>query len=247
MDSVLWSASEFDGAYRQNQLPAWLTSAYAEFLTKVEDETFPCTFGIVAHRKGDLYYAYADTVVEAEVVVQTMTTLQAFVTLASAMSPVNAAMSALTIFIKPDGVTLSLDDYFHKSWALLQAWHERDPEPWPSRVPTDPNDPAWSFCFGGLPIFVNFHTPAHVLRRSRGMKSAFTLLIQPRDGFDVVAGDHPKGRHARNLIRQRLTAYDGLPPHRVLGHYGGEGNREWQQYFLPDRDDITWPDCPFRS
>jgi FPC/CPF motif-containing protein YcgG len=155
-------------------------------------------------------------------------------------------MQALTVFIKPDGQEHSLLDYFDQSWAMLQWLHERDPEPWPERVPLDPEDPSWSFCFGGLPLFFNFHTPAHQ-RRSRAMKTAFTLLVQPRDGFDVIAGNHDKGRHARQMIRDRLGVYDGRPPHPALGHYGSGPNREWQQYFLPDSDDLITEACPFNK
>ena len=52
------------------------------------------------------------------------------------------------------------------------------------------------------------------------------------------------------MIRRRLRAYDDVAPSPTLGNYGEPDNREWKQYFLPDRDDAQDPDdgaarCPF--
>ena len=41
--------------------------------------------------------------------------------------------------------------------------HRRDPAPWPVEIPISPEDPDWSMCFAGTPIFVNMSTPAHQL------------------------------------------------------------------------------------
>ena len=60
-----------------------------------------------------------------------------------------------------------------------------------------------------------------------------------------LEGDSVAGKNARRTIRARIDRYDALPPSPRLGIYGAAGNREWQQYFLPDDNATTTPDrCP---
>jgi len=139
----------------------------------------------------------------------------------------------------------SLEDYYHNSWRLLTAVGRRDPRPWPARIPAAPDSPGWSFCFGGVPFFINFKTPYHERRRSRCMHLSYLWLVQAREGFDSIAGDTDRGRKARGLIRQKLASYDGLPIYPELGHYGHPDNREWKQYFVPETNECITTACPF--
>jgi len=94
-----------------------------------------------------------------------------------------------------------------------------------------PADPSWSLKVDGVEIFLNFSSPNHVLRTSRNLGPAFTVVAQPRASFDHGGRAGPA---AREEIRRRLSAYDGVEPHPCLGRYGAPGNREALQYFLGD-------------
>ena len=108
----------------------------------------------------------------------------------------------------------------------------------------EPEHDEWEYCFAGTPMFVVCNTPAHQGRRSRN-GLGLTITFQPRWVFDGIEGHTPAGQKARRTIRARIDRYDALPPSPRLGVYGSEGNREWQQYFLPD-DNETPPRerCP---
>jgi len=108
----------------------------------------------------------------------------------------------------------------------------------------DPEQDYWEFCFAGTPMFVVCNTPSHGRRRSRS-GAGLTITFQPRWVFAGLEGDSVAGKNARRTIRARIDRYDALPPSPRLGIYGAAGNREWQQYFLPDDNATTTPDrCP---
>jgi FPC/CPF motif-containing protein YcgG len=230
-----------------HRLSPWADAVYAELVAKVEDPSFPCTFGTLALRKGDLLVAFVETN-DAESLRQGV--CDRFIEYTDRMrslDPVAASLHPLALFLPPPAGVRTIEEYFAFGWSLLQWVHDRDSHPWPARVASDPDDPAWSYCFGGVPLFVNFKTPAHHQRRSRRMAGGYLLLIQTRDGFDVVAGNTPQGRRARGLIRQKLAAYDTIAPYPELAHFGTADNREWKQYFVPDDNTPAHRQCPFRN
>jgi uncharacterized protein len=218
-------------------LPAWARAAYAEIRDKVLDEAFPCTFGTVAQRRGEILYAFLDARDVREALIAYTDFLRPLEPVVASLTPFAAVMPPL------DGYTER--QYFEYGWSLLQQLHDQDPYPWPARIPREPDNPAWSYCFGGMPLFVNFKTPAHEHRRSRRTALSFMLLFQSRDGFDVVAGDSPQGRRARDLIRRKLAAYDAVPVYPELAHYATAENREWRQYFVPEANAPLARQCPF--
>lgn len=227
------------------RLSLWADAAYGELTAKVLDDAFPCTFGTVALRKGDLLVTFVETQVDADLRAAVFDRLVEYTTRVRALDPVSASLKPLAILLTPPVGVETLEQYFTHGWTLLQWLHEHDPEPWPERVPRDPDDAAWSFCFAGVPLFVNFKTPLHHQRRSRRLAGAYLLLIQTRDGFDLVAGDTPAGRRARQTIRRKLAVYDPIAPYPELGHYGSPDNREWKQYFVPDDNLPIAARCPF--
>jgi uncharacterized protein len=220
------------------ELPAWARAAYEEIRDKVLDESFPCTFGTIAQRRGEIVYAFLSPHELHEALIAYTDFLRPLEPVQASLTPFAAVMPPLENFTE--------QQYFDYGWSLLQQLHNADPHPWPARIPKDPDDPAWSYCFGGLPLFVNFKTPAHANRRSRRTGHSFTLLFQSRDGFDVVAGDSPQGRRARELIRRKLAAYDAVPVYPELAHYATAENREWRQYFVPEANAPLARQCPFR-
>ncbi|HEY2203402.1 MAG TPA: YqcI/YcgG family protein [Pseudonocardia sp.] len=154
--------------------------------------------------------------------------------------------TSLVVFWRPRERVLALEEYHQKFWSVLRFLHERDPEHWPEDVPDDPDDPMWEFSFGGTSIFVVCNTPAHTVRHSRN-SPGFVITFQPRWVFDGLAPETPRGTAARRVIRKRLRAFDGMEPSSALGNYGDPDNREWRQYFLPDRNSDPELGCPFRA
>lgn len=238
---------EVEQLLADGQLNAWRAAAFVELRDKVADEAFPCTFGTAALRKGDLLFAFVEDVAEAEVVTGLVAALKEYADFVRRHSVVKASMMPLAIFMPVPSNWRTIEDYFHHSWRLLQAVHERDPQPWPERLARDPDDPRWSFCFAGVPFFVNFKTPLHRARRSRRTQHSYLWLVQARDGFDMVAGDTPQGRNARRIIREKLAVYDEAPVYPELAYYGDAANREWKQYFVPETNEPVAAKCPFHN
>jgi FPC/CPF motif-containing protein YcgG len=99
-------------------------------------------------------------------------------------------------------------------------------------------------CFNGMPLFFNMSNPAHRVRRSRNLGGHFALVVNPRERFDVFAGDTPSGRRVRANIRKRIERYDGTPHSWQLGSYG-DGALEWRQYGLIEENAERADRCPF--
>ena len=238
---------EVEQLLAEGKLTGWRAAAFVELRDKVADDAFPCTFGTTALRKGYLLFAFVEGVAEAEGVIGLAAALKEYAGFVRRYSIVQASMMPLAVFMPAPSNWRTLEDYFHNSSRLLQKVHERDSQPWPERLARDPDDPRWSFCFDGVPFFVNFKTPLHRARRSRRTQHSYLWLVQVRDGFDVVAGDTPQGRNARRIIREKLAAYDEVPVYPELAHYGDTANREWKQYFVPETNEPIAARCPFHN
>jgi N-omega-hydroxy-L-arginine synthase len=242
----LRSVAELEDLLASGEWTDWGRDAYEEFRSKVLRPDFPCTFGTVAMRRGDACFALLTPRNEAEERRQIRRALRAYTALLRTLDARAASMRPLVVLMPPLS-EFTDRDYFDRGWRLLNWLAQHDEFMWPPRVPRDPEHPQWSFCFGGLPLFVTFKTPAHVRRRSRHSHASYCLLFQARDGFDLVAGPTPSGRRARATIRRKLETFDGIPAHRALAHYGTAGNREWRQYFLAEPDSGVPTKCPWRS
>ena len=218
----------------------WGRLAYQSFVSIITNEGFPCFYAGSAYAKGHLCYAFGDTINNPAEWANLRQALEGYVARVTAMPALEAMMSPIVMFLKP-GDNFTVDHYVHHAWNFIQYLHDHDPEPWPAGVPTDPQNMDWSFCFGGIQLFVNVSTPAHSTRKSRNLGTALVLVIQPRDGFDTIRGK------VRGHIRQRIQAFDGIPASRYLGTYGKGDSLEWEQYHLPDNDSPTLGKCPFHG
>ncbi len=227
------------------RLSAWQAAAFTELQDKVADEAFPCTFGTVALKKGDILFAFLETAEQAALVEGLVTAVGEYAGFVQTQSLVKASMMPLAIFMRPPTACQTMRAYFDYGWQLLQAIHEQDPRPWPEQIAHDPEAADWSFCFAGVPFFINFKTPLHHKRRSRQIKHSYLWLVQARDGFDIVAGNTPQGQNARRIIREKLALYDEVPIYPELAYFGDESNREWKQYFVPDDNTPLAQKCPF--
>jgi FPC/CPF motif-containing protein YcgG len=220
--------------------PAWVADAYAQYRDVILDPAFPCYFGTKAQERERMRFSYVcggerDHLPDV---------LRSFVEHSRAYPK---HRSVLLVFYEPDGRQRTLAEDEDRFWELLGWLHERDREPWPADVPTDPSDPHWEYCFAGDPMFVFPCSPAYRARRSRRMGPYYMVCFQPRRVFYGVESGSPAGQRARERIWQRVRAWDPIEPHPKLEHmaYGDPEMREWKQYVLPDENTPLRASCPF--
>ena len=220
-------------------------------LTDVEarlggDTDFPCLFSKGAFRKGLLLFSFVEGASGTDLrrLAQALTD---YVELSRGWDgSLGSAHPLVVAFSLTVIAGRSQDEYHDFGWEVLHRLHEIDPAPWPDRTSRDVNDPSWSMCFNGMQIFCNMSHPAHRRRRSRNLGDHFLLVINPRERFDIVAGDNPAGRKVRAQIRRRIALFDAVPHAPDLGSYGG-GSLEWKQYGLDDGDGLPEAPCPFHA
>ncbi|OZM71687.1 hypothetical protein CFN78_19450 [Amycolatopsis antarctica] len=193
---------------------------------------FPCIFGVDAVKRRTLRYCFAPA--GPKRVAALAEALREF----AGQCVELGRRTSLVAFFETDPEHRDLATQEREFWALLAALAEDDEEPWPTGISTDTESATWEFSFAGVPFFVVANTEFHQARRSRYFEY-FTVTFQPRFVFDDLAEESVAGRNARKVIRERLRAYDDVAPHASLGSFGGESNREWVQYFLPDDESVV--------
>ncbi|HVR98104.1 MAG TPA: YqcI/YcgG family protein [Thermoanaerobaculia bacterium] len=239
-ETTLWTRpEELEAALAGQFLPDWAAEAYGTFKAS--------TFGIVAQQRGTLLYAFAPSLEERTDRLRVQLLIGEYLRHLKALTREEAAFALMVLFVDPRSLPPELEAHHQAVWDLLQFLHEEDDFPWAPGVPTDPDHPLWSFCLGESPLFVNISSPAHRQRQSRNLGSALTLIIQLREGFDLVAPDTPTGRRVRETIRNRIESFDGTPTYPELGYYQDPRNREWKQYGIPDGNQSRPARCPFHT
>ena len=215
---------------------SWQSVMFSEFEAQMSSESrpFPCIFGVTGYRADQLRYLFLDPF-EVEVL---GTQLEHFVGESRTLGP----NTSLVVFTRPRPVQ-TLSSYYRKMWLTLDQLARLDESPWPETIPEQVDHPMWEFSFAGEPIFVVCSTPAHVMRQSR-RSSAFMLTFQPRWVFEKILGTEKAASAAFAEVRKRLIPYDSTSPSPLLGRYGNNDGREYQQYFLPD-DNHAETGCPF--
>lgn len=226
--------------------PTWhreVADDLAERLTPPSD--FPCTFSQNAFRRGRVELVFVERL-DAAGRAQLRDDMLTYIAQAAQWDgQVNTARPLVVAFSHDAASAETVEGYHALGWEVLQDWHDNDPAPWPEGVARDPQAPYWSMCFGGTQLFVNFSSPAHVRRRSRNLGRHFLFIVNPRERFDVVAGDGPEGARVRQVIRDRAEAYDGLPHAPELGMYQ-KGELEWWQYGVSDDNAPRQDRCPLK-
>lgn len=206
------------------------------------ESPFPCTFAVAAAKKRTLRFGFVDDLDDVRSWTSLTTVISAYLDTYQSLSK----DTSLVVFFRPQRQVRPIEEYHAKFWSVLQYLHDHDPERWPEAVPEDPDDPMWEFSFGGTSIFVVCNTPSHTRRRSR-YSPGFVITFQPRWVFEGLEPESARGAAARRVIRKRLRAFDGTAPSAALGNYGDPANREWRQYFLPDKNSDAEMGCPFRA
>lgn len=244
--SLLWTRSQIEAAMADERLPDWVGEAFETFKAKVSDPRFPCTFGITSYQRGSLLHGFARSLQDKADRRHIQILIREYLDCLSGLTIEEASFTVLILFVDPRSLLSKLAAHHEAVWDLLQFLHEEDASPWAPEVATDPDDPLWSFCLAGSPLFVNISSPAHHKRQSRNLGSALVLVIQLREGFDQVAPDTPNGQRVRRMIRERVETFDQFPPYPELGYYKDPRNREWKQYGIPDGDHPETSHCPFQ-
>ena len=229
---------------RLEDAPDWLAEHYRTFresmLGERDGSPFPCYFGIEVEREGDLLYAACESTSDPAALLRFRDVLLEY--LESYAD--HADRAPLAVFFAPFGEDATEADYHEALWHVLEFLHVHDPEPWPEEIPTDPDDPYWEFCFGGEPLFPTSRAPFYDDRMSRYSPVGLEVTFQPRAVFDGITADTEAGERARDAIRSRMEAYDGVCPHADLGDWGAEGDREWRQYLFREDDAESPDECP---
>jgi FPC/CPF motif-containing protein YcgG len=218
-------------------IPGWVSERHSELrqMLSAPEPPFPCYFATIAEVHGRLRYSYL-----------TRTEISDPVALAPALTqylsehPTIDGRSALIVFVLTD----KSQDHKNTFWTIIQSLHLLDSKPWPNTVPDDPDDPRWTFCFAGIPIFIAGHAPCYHERKSRYSASGLFLVIQPRSNLKGIAGKSLAATRVRDRIRSALKNYDLIGPSPDLGTYGDPHVREWRQYWLADTNDERTDTCP---
>lgn len=231
---------------RAGSRPEWhnvVMRALSERLS--EPSEFPCLFSLKSYSRKLIKFAFVEDLSEASLEALAEA-LREFVALSRVWDGnVSTAHPLVVAFSqKATEGCASLEAYHAFGWRLLQSLHDRDRSPWPATIPHDPHNPYWSWCFGGMQLFVNMSAPAYKRRKSRNLGPNFLFVINPRERFDVVAGNDPVGHKLRDTVRSRIDAYDDYPYSHQLGHYQA-GEIEWWQYCLSDENEERHDKCPF--
>jgi FPC/CPF motif-containing protein YcgG len=240
--SGLLAASEL--ASLRGQVPNWWHQAHEDLGRTLTSpgEKFPCIYAVQAHRSDTLRFVFlADSRTDAAIA-SFGRALSEYVRVCHSLAPYTAFLA----FFGPDSEEMTLEEHHAEFWRVLQRLHELDASPWPERIPTDPAEPLWEFCFDGEPMFVLGSGPAHVARRSR-YSSVRAISFQPRFMFDELISTPDLLARARRVIRERVLEMDGFPVHPMIQMYHEEGNREWRQYVVPEDNTPIEGSCPFHA
>ncbi|WP_422122584.1 YqcI/YcgG family protein [Planococcus sp. X10-3] len=222
----------------RTDLPEWLLKEYETFHNTVTDKTFPCYFGMSGELKGELRYAYISRDDWSALPVAVEEFLSLF-------NDPKHKKHGLFVFVEPFQTEGSLEQYRDEFWAILQYLHTVDETEWPADKPMDPDHYLWDFVFQGEPIFIFGNAPAYKRRKTRDLGNAMVLGFQPRRIFKGLTGTEKGGIMSREKVRQRVEAWDQLPTHPDISHFGDPQHNEWKQFFIGDDSEPLAGKCPF--
>lgn len=223
---------------------SWHSQALADFLERMSDERFPCLFARKAWKDRSLRLLFCAKR-ETGQYEDFLHGLIQYTQFVRDTDVSDRLFFPLVVFF--DERFCGEERLQHLiAWEALEWGHEHDPSPWPADVPLDTDDPKWSFCFNGVQLFININSTNHRIIKSRNLGRFLTMVINPRENFDIVANSKTKsGKLIRNKIRERVAAFnDGYVP-QELGFYGDRTNKEWHQYQLSEAGLERPSVCPF--
>lgn len=233
----------------QNQISSSPLSWHHIVLADLEmrlssDSGFPCVFSKNAFKKQLIKFVFVENIC-SDGIAHLIAGLTEYVSISKDWNgSLDTAYPLLVAFSKSAVSAATVEEYHRIGWKILQQLYDADPAAWPEHVSNDPNSAGWSMCFNAMPLFINMSSPRHLVRNSRNLGDHFILVINPRERFDVFAGDTTGGRKVRANIRSRIASFDGVSHAVQLGTYNA-GSLEWWQYGLVE-DNVERSDrCPF--
>ena len=238
---LLFDQSGLQDAIETGELIGWKKQRYLEFRKTMRETRYPCHFAVQAERADSARYLFAGDARDRDALLKVREGLRQYLERYQSI----AERTTLVIFFEPTTEDQSGQGYRDRFWGVLEFLNRRDPEPWPSDVPEDPDDPEWEFCFSGEPMFIVGRAPFYTDRKSRYTPYGLEITIQPRRILDDISGDTMEGQHARSVIRDRLEDYDDIVPHPEIGDYSDPDTREWKQYLLPASNEESLGEFPF--
>jgi N-omega-hydroxy-L-arginine synthase len=242
MKMALIEQSSLNELYSENY---WEYTVYLNVEKRLTHPTeFPCVFSQNAFRRQLIQFSFVDNFDEYGANKLKLDLEQYISESKSWDGKVNTARPLIVAFGHKAAKFDTLEEYHDFGWKVLQYLHNNDSHSWPEDVATDANSPYWSMCFNGVQIFVNMSCPKHMIRKSRNFGDYLVFIINPRERFDIVAGDTDSGRKTRQTIRKRIEAYDSCPHSPQLGSYQA-GEVEWWQYGIIEENKKRTDKCPF--
>lgn len=222
----------------------WTYKTIQHFKGVLANPDFPCLFGRKAVAAETCHILFA----RAEHLADDMAKGLADYVVNIRHVPVKQRIGSPLVVFLETASEMTLADQQALAWKVLRGVHARDPHPWPQAIPIDPDDSGWSFCYGGMPLFINMNFPGHRQMKSRNLGPHITFVINPRENFDEVANaDTESGKRIRARIRERVRHYnEGVVPD-TLGFFGQDDNYEWKQYQLQEQGSLNPPRCPFHA
>ncbi|MCP9269640.1 YqcI/YcgG family protein [Xenorhabdus sp. XENO-1] len=223
---------------------SWHYDVFVDLKLRLDDVNFPCVFSKRAFRKQLLKFIFVDNI-ETSGIHHLAEGLKEYIEISREWDgSLSTAYPLIVAFSQKAIKANTVQEYHDFGWQVLQKLHDIDPGLWPENVGKDPNFPSWAMCFNGMQLFFNMSTPAARNRQSRNLGKYFIFVINPRERFDIVAGDTPDGHKVRENIRNRVERYDGISHALQLGNYSS-GSLEWWQYGLIEENIERTDKCPF--
>jgi FPC/CPF motif-containing protein YcgG len=243
--ATLWTADQIADAASGDPPWDWLRPAFHAFTSTLlnADLKFPCIFGASAQAHGHNTFTVLDSRLPRAFGLDALAESLLIYRDRAWSGP---RRQSLIAFLGPPENNPSLTRDRDRFWRLLTDLHALDPAPWPEERTRDPGNPKWDWCFAGEPWFTFMCSPAYIARRSRNIGPCLTAIFQTRRIFHGLSGNTPAGHVAKQTVRNRLAAYEDLPPHPHLGPFDQQSDYKWRQYALPD-DLTVFPvdGCPF--
>jgi len=221
------------------EVPTSFVQAHRNFRDVILNETrpFPCYFAAVAERAGSLVYSFL-LGSELDEAAPIGSALDAFFSTAKTLPP----LPVLVIFAMRENHTQRLSEDEDIFWRLTNFINR-------TRVDVEPSDdnditsPKWLLKFGQTPIFITGHSPHYKRRLSRWSPDCLTLVVQAKSNLARVASNPCRLNEIVDRIRTSIDMYDALPRSPLLGVYGQDDVADWEQFWLPDTNDISAGTC----
>ncbi len=225
----------------------WRKIVYEEIKDNIGDKIgFPCIFAKNAFKKKLLRFIFVENIAEKDLI-DLATGLRKFVNISKDWDgSLKTAYPLVIVFSRSLIAASTVGDYHSFGWKILQKLHFLDPKPWPVDISREVEASGWSMCFNGMPLFFNMSHPAHKRRKSRNLGLHFKFIVNPRERFDVVAGNNKYGNSVRKNIRKRIEEFDGYEHCKQLGHFASN-SLEWQQYGIIEENQERLDKCPLST